>query len=44
MSTRLVNYIDDRLRRSRPTADEDPLEPVNSQEMIRCPRLPSQCR
>ncbi|WP_167109578.1 ABC transporter substrate-binding protein/permease [Mycobacterium sp. DL592] len=33
--THLVNYIDNRLRRGRPPADEDPLEPnVTSQEMV----------
>ena len=32
--THLVNYIDDRLRWGRPTADEEPLDPVISQEMI----------
>ncbi|MCV7174230.1 ABC transporter substrate-binding protein/permease [Mycolicibacterium sphagni] len=33
--THLVNYIDGRLRRGRPAADEDPLEPATaSQEMV----------
>lgn len=33
--THLVNYIDNRLRRGRPPADEDPLDPnVTSQEMV----------
>ncbi|WP_328363530.1 ABC transporter substrate-binding protein/permease [Mycobacterium sp. NBC_00419] len=33
--THLVNYIDNRLRRGRPPADEDPLEPsITSQEMV----------
>ena len=33
--THLVNYIDNRLRRGRPPANEDPLEPsVTSQEMV----------
>ncbi|WP_445167802.1 ABC transporter substrate-binding protein/permease [Mycolicibacterium sp. Dal123E01] len=33
--THLVNYIDARLRRGRPVADEDPLEPsTTSQEMV----------
>ena len=33
--THLVNYIDSRLRRGRPAAAEDPLDPVTaSQEMV----------
>ncbi len=35
--THLVNYIDARLRRGRPSEPEDPLSPLNpaaSQEMI----------